>query len=87
MKAEEEQRKLTSGMDDEVGVMKEPRYFAPVSGMSGTSRDEMSGVVKNTGAQKGQLHCDSASAVRERCRDSKAYSGMRIVWGSREINV
>jgi hypothetical protein len=23
----------------------------------------------------------------ERCRDSKAYSGMRIVWGSREINV
>ena len=53
-------------MDDEVGVMKEPRYFAPVSGMSGTSRDEMSGVVKKKGAQKGQLHCESASAVRER---------------------
>ena len=61
-----EQRKLTSGTDDGVGVMKEPRYLALVSGMSGTSRDQMSGVVKKKGAQKGQLHCESASAVKER---------------------
>ena len=49
--------------------MKEPRYSALVSGMSGmsgTSRDEMSGVVRKKGAQKGQLHCESASAVREK---------------------
>jgi hypothetical protein len=62
-------------MDDEVGVMKEPRYFAPVSGMSGTSRDEMSGVVKKKGAQKGQLHCESASAVRERETRRVAWTG------------
>jgi hypothetical protein len=38
-------------VEDEVGEMKEPRYLALVSEVSGTSREEMSGAVKKKGAQ------------------------------------
>jgi hypothetical protein len=38
-------------VEDEVGVMKEPRYLALGREVRGTSREEMAGAVKKKGAQ------------------------------------
>ena len=56
LKAEEasEHRKLTSGIEEEVGVIQEPRYLADLRGARGTSMDEGLGAAEKKGMQWGK---------------------------------